>query len=75
MITGSLGVIAAAIAIGLGALGAGLGASNVVAKTQEGIARQPEARGVLQTNMFVGVALVEVVPIFAAVIAFIVMNK
>ncbi|AOV08830.1 MULTISPECIES: F0F1 ATP synthase subunit C [Sporosarcina] len=70
-----MGLIAAAIAIGLGALGAGLGAAQVVAKTQEGIARQPEARGFLQTNMFIGVALVEVVPIFAAVVAFIVMNR
>ena len=72
---GSVGLLAAAIAIGLGALGAGLGAGLVVSKTQEGIPRQPEARGVLQTNMFIGVALVEVVPIFSAVIAFIVMNK
>ena len=72
---GSVGLLAAAIAVGLGALGAGLGAGMVVSKTQEGIARQPEARGVLQTNMFVGVALVEVVPIFATVIAFIVMNS
>ena len=72
---GSVGLLAAAIAVGLGALGAGLGAGLVVSKTQEGIARQPEARGVLQTNMFIGVALVEVVPIFAAVIAFIVMNQ
>ena len=72
---GSVGLLAAAIAIGLGALGAGIGAGMVVSRKQEGIARQPEARGVLQTNMFVGVALVEVVPIFAAVIAFIVMNR
>ena len=72
---GSVGLLAAAIAIGLGALGAGIGAGMVVSRTQEGIALQPEARGILQTNMFVGVALVEVVPIFAAVIAFIVMNR
>ena len=73
--TGSIGLLAAAIAIGLGALGAGLGAGLVVSRTVEGIARQPEARGVLQTTMFIGVALVEVIPIFAAVVAFIVMNR
>jgi F-type H+-transporting ATPase subunit c len=72
---GSVGLLAAAIAIGLGALGAGLGAGMVVSKTQEGIARQPEARGVLQTTMFIGVALVEAIPIIAVVVAFIVMNK
>lgn len=73
--TGSIGLLAAAIAIGLGALGAGLGAGLVVSRTVEGIARQPEARGILQTTMFIGVALVEVVPIFATVVAFMVMNK
>ncbi|MBF4501086.1 MULTISPECIES: F0F1 ATP synthase subunit C [Savagea] len=72
---GSVGLLAAAIAIGLGALGAGLGAGLVVSRTVEGIARQPEARGILQTTMFIGVALVEVVPIFATVVAFMVMNK
>ncbi|MFP3813895.1 F0F1 ATP synthase subunit C, partial [Bacillus sp. SIMBA_005] len=34
-----------------------------------------EARGVLQTTMFIGVALVEALPIIAVVVAFIVMNK
>ena len=47
----------------------------IVSKTVEGIARQPEARGALQTVMFIGVALVEAIPIIAAVIAFIVLNK
>ncbi|MBC8931296.1 F0F1 ATP synthase subunit C, partial [Escherichia coli] len=38
----SLGVIAAAIAVGLGALGAGIGNGLIVSKTVEGVARQPE---------------------------------
>jgi F-type H+-transporting ATPase subunit c len=70
-----MGALAAAIAIGLAALGAGLGNGMIVSKTVEGISRQPEARGALQTTMFIGVALVEAIPIIAAVIAFIVMNK
>ncbi|EHC6547738.1 F0F1 ATP synthase subunit C, partial [Listeria monocytogenes] len=37
----SLGVIAAAIAVGLGALGAGIGNGLIVSKTVEGVARQP----------------------------------
>ncbi len=73
--TGSLGLIAAAIAVGLGALGAGIGNGLIVGRTIEGIARQPEARGMLQTTMFVGVALVEALPIIAVVIAFIVMGQ
>ncbi|AZV45424.1 MULTISPECIES: F0F1 ATP synthase subunit C [Peribacillus] len=73
--TGSLGLIAAAIAVGLGALGAGIGNGLIVGRTIEGMARQPEARGMLQTTMFVGVALVEALPIIAVVIAFIVMGQ
>ncbi|HEY4622345.1 F0F1 ATP synthase subunit C [Solibacillus sp. MA9] len=72
---GSVGLLAAAIAIGLAALGAGIGNGLIVSKTVEGIARQPEARGALQTVMFIGVALVEALPIIAVVVAFIVMNK
>ncbi|EUJ40055.1 F0F1 ATP synthase subunit C [Brochothrix campestris] len=71
----SLGVIAAAIAVGLGALGAGIGNGLIVSKTVEGIARQPEARGALQTVMFIGIAMVEAIPIIAVVIAFMVLNK
>lgn len=73
--TGSIGLLAAAIAVGLAALGAGIGNGLIVSKTVEGIARQPEARGALQTVMFIGVALVEALPIIAVVIAFIVMNQ
>lgn len=68
-----MGALAAAIAIGLAALGAGLGNGMIVSRTVEGIARQPELRGALQTTMFIGVALVEAIPIFAVVIAFTVM--
>ncbi|UOQ50252.1 MULTISPECIES: F0F1 ATP synthase subunit C [Gracilibacillus] len=70
-----MGPLAAAIAIGLAALGAGLGNGMIVSRTVEGIARQPELRGALQTTMFIGVALVEAIPIFAVVIAFIVMGS
>jgi len=70
-----MGLIAAAIAIGLAALGAGIGNGLIVSRTVEGVARQPELRGTLQTIMFIGVALVEALPIIGVVIAFIVLNK
>jgi len=63
--------LAAAIAIGLAALGAGFGNAMIASKTIEGVSRQPELRGPLQTIMFIGIALVEAIPIIAAVIAFI----
>ena len=65
--------LAAAIAVGLAALGASIGNSLIVKSTIEGIARQPELRGTLQTVMLIGIALVEAIPIFAVVIAFMVM--
>lgn len=70
-----MGVLAAAIAVGLAALGAGIGNGLIVSRTVEGIARQPEARGMLQTTMFIGVALVEAIPIIAVVIAFMVQGR
>lgn len=70
-----MGSLAAAIAVGLAALGAGLGNGLIVSKTVEGIARQPELKGALQTVMFIGVALVEALPIIAVVIAFLVMGN
>ena len=62
--------LGAALAIGLGALGAGIGNGLIVSKTIEGISRQPELRGTLQTTMFIGVGIVEVVPIIGVVIGF-----
>ena len=68
-----MNALAAAIAVGLAALGAGLGVGMIGSKTVEGIARQPELRGSLTVTMLMGIALVEAIPIFAVVIAFIVM--
>lgn len=62
--------LAAAIAVGLGAISAGFGNAIIVSKTVESIARQPELRGSLQTIMFIGVGIVEVVPLIGAVLAF-----
>ncbi|MBU8905885.1 F0F1 ATP synthase subunit C [Desertibacillus haloalkaliphilus] len=69
----ALGSLAAAIAVGLAALGAAIGNALIVKSTLEGIARQPELKSTLQTIMFIGVALVEALPIIAVVIAFLVM--
>jgi F-type H+-transporting ATPase subunit c len=66
-----MGLLAAAIALGLAGIGNGL----IVSKTVEGMARQPQARGMLQTTMFIGVALVEAIPIIAVVIAFMVQGQ
>jgi F-type H+-transporting ATPase subunit c len=72
---GALALVAAAIVFGLGALGAGIGNGLIVGRALEGISRQPELRGVLQTTMFIGVGLVEAMPVVALVLAFIFMGR
>lgn len=61
--------IAAGIAIIGAAIGAGYGNGKVISQTIESMARQPEMAGQLRSTMFIGVALVEAVPILGVVIA------
>ncbi|MCF6515765.1 F0F1 ATP synthase subunit C [Lactobacillus sp. S2-2] len=70
-----MGAIAAGIAMAGAAIGGGIGDGILVSKMLEGMARQPELSGTLRSNMFIGVALVEAMPILAFVIAMLVMNK
>jgi F-type H+-transporting ATPase subunit c len=67
--------IAMSIVFGLAAIGSGIGMSLVVGRTIEGTARQPELRGSLMGIMFLGVGLVDALPIIAVVIGFILMGK
>lgn len=50
----------ATIGYGLAAIGPGIGIGIVAGKTVEGMARQPEMAGRLQTTMFLGIAFTEV---------------
>jgi F-type H+-transporting ATPase subunit c len=63
-------VLAAGFAIGIGAIGPGLAIGNLVGKAVEGIARQPEAAGQIQTAMFIGIAFAEAIALYALVVAF-----
>ena len=56
---------------GLAAIGPGIGIGIVVGKAIEGIARQPEATGVLRTNMFLGIAFTEALALIGLVAGFI----
>ena len=60
---------------GFSAIGTGVGNGLVIAKTLEGMSRQPELSGQLRTTMFIGVGLIEAVPIIAIVISFMLMAK
>lgn len=64
--------IGAAIAIGLGGLGPGLGIGLAVKGATDAIGRNPEAAGEIRSTMIVGAALAEAVAIYAFVIAIII---
>jgi len=70
-----LGYIGAGIGAGLTLIGAGLGIGKLAASALEGTARQPEAGGALRTTMIIAAALIEGLAFFALVIClFAVMN-
>jgi len=64
-----MSLLAAAIAVGLASVGAGIGNGLIVGRTIEGISRQPELKSQLQGTMFLGIGLVEALPIIAVVVA------
>ncbi|MDA2804489.1 ATP synthase F0 subunit C [Nocardiopsis suaedae] len=66
-ITGSL----ATIGYGLAAIGPGIGVGLIFGMGVQAIARQPEARGILQGQMIFGFAVVEALAILGFVLAFI----
>ncbi|BAL61748.1 ATP synthase F0 subunit C [Melissococcus plutonius] len=67
--------IGAAIAVLGAAIGAAYGNGQVISKTIESMTRQPEMSGQLRTTMFIGVALIEAVPILGVVIALLLVFK
>lgn len=63
--------LATALAIGLGAIGPGIGIGIVGGKALEAIGRNPEVEGKIRNNMILGVVFAESVVIYALVIALI----
>ena len=61
--------VAAAIMLGLGALGAAIGMGLLGGKLIEGTARQPELGPMLQGKMFLLAGLIDAVPIIGVGIA------
>ncbi len=72
MIEGNIQDIGAGLAIGLGALGPGIGIGLLAAKAMEALGRNPEAAGVIQQNMILAIAFAEAVAIYALVVAVII---
>ena len=61
--------LAVGIAMGLGAVGPGIGLGFLVGKALEAIGRNPQAAGQIQTNKILGAALTEAIAIYALVVA------
>ena len=61
--------IGAGLCMGIGAIGPAMGEGNAVGKALEGMARQPEASGLLRTNMILGCGITESTGIYSLVIA------
>ena len=61
--------IAAAIVVGLAAAAGAIGMGLAIAKSVDGIARQPEAEGKIRTTLMLGLVFVETAIIYALVIA------
>lgn len=60
---------AAAIVVGIAAAAGAIGMGWAIAKSVEGISRQPEAEGKIRTTLMLGLVFVETAIIYALVIA------
>ena len=60
-----------AVGYGLAAIGPGVGIGLIFGHGVEAMARQPEARGLIQSNMYIGFALTEALALIGLVVPFI----
>ena len=63
--------LAAGLAIGIGALGPGIGVGLLVNGALQAIGSNPDASGNIQTNMILGIVFTEAIAIYALVVALI----
>jgi F-type H+-transporting ATPase subunit c len=61
--------VAAALVMGIGAIGPSLAIGNLVGRAMDALGRNPEAQPVIQTNMILGLAFAEAIGIYALVVA------
>jgi len=64
-------LLGAGLAMGLGAIGPGVGLGIMIGQAFQGIARQPEMANDIRTNMFIGIGVTEAVALYAFVVALI----
>jgi len=64
----SFALLSAGLGAGLTTLGAGVGIGRIAGNAMDGIARQPEAAGKIQTAMIISAALIEGIALLCSVI-------
>jgi F-type H+-transporting ATPase subunit c len=64
--------LAAAIAIGLGAIGPGIGIGLLAGPALAAMGRNPEAAGTIRTNLLLSIVFAEAVAIYALVVALVI---
>jgi len=62
-------MLAAGLAMGLGALGPGIGIGILGYGAMQALGRNPEARGPIMTNMILAIAMAEAIGIYALIVA------
>src|SRR6266480_5453321 len=73
--SGAWAMLGAGIGAGLAVIGAGIGIGRLAGQAMDGMARQPEMAGRIQTGAIIFAALIEGVALFAVVIAFLIQGK
>ena len=66
-------VIAAAISIGLGAIGSGIGEGLIAARAMEAMGRNPEISNDIFSKMIVAMAVCESTAIYSLVVSFVIL--
>jgi F-type H+-transporting ATPase subunit c len=72
---GAWAMMGAGIGAGLAIIGAGIGIGRVGGQAVEGMARQPEVAGRIQTAALIFAALIEGAALFAVVVSFLIQGK
>jgi len=61
--------MAAAVCVGFAAAAGAIGMGLAIAKSSEGISRQPEAEGKIRTSLMLGLVFIETAIIYALIVA------
>ena len=72
---GAWAMLGAGIGAGLAVIGAGIGIGRIGGSATEGMARQPEIAGTIQTGALILAALVEGAALFAIVVSLLISLK